>query len=183
MSPLPHALMTEGSDLYVATSNIAQLLRIEQGVSAEGSYESPVKDTKLISHWGVLAWRGEAPAGTTLEFFTRSGNSERPDQTWSDWAGPYRGSNGNPVSSPAARYIQWKAVFHASGAGSPTLNDVTVSYLNQNLPPQIRLLNVSTAGERTSPAGSGSAAAAISVGASPGGFGGRPGQVLKLRRR
>jgi sugar lactone lactonase YvrE len=165
-------LMTEGSDLYVATSNIAQLLRVEQGVAAEGSYESPVKDTKFISHWGVLAWRGEAPGGTTLEFFTRSGNSERPDQTWSDWAGPYRNSNGSPVSSPPARYIQWKAAFHASGASSPTLNDVTVSYLNQNLPPQIRSLNVSTAGERTSPAGSGSAGLpggpVMSVGSSSG---------------
>ena len=161
-------LMLEGSDLYVATSNIAHLLRIEPGVAGEGSYESPVKDTKFISRWGVLAWRGEVPAGTTLEFFTRAGNSERPDQTWSDWAGPYGSSNGSPVTSPPARYIQWKAVFHASGASSPTLNDVTVSYLNQNLPPQIRSLNVSTAGERTSPAGSGSsglsAGTTISVG-------------------
>jgi len=161
-------LMLEGTDLYVATSNIAQLLRIEPEVAGEGSYESPVKDTKFISRWGVLAWRGEMPSGTTLEFFTRSGNSERPDQTWSNWAGPYRGSDGNPVTSPSARYIQWKAVFHASGTSSPTLNDVTLSYLNQNLPPEIRSLNVSTAGERTSPAGSGSsglsAATAMSVG-------------------
>jgi hypothetical protein len=172
-------LMTKGSDLYVATSNIAQLVRIEQGVAAEGSYESPVKDTKFISHWGVLAWRGEIPAGTTLEFFTRSGNSERPDQTWSDWAGPYHSSNGSPVTSPPARYIQWKAVFHASGASSPTLNDVTVSYLNQNLPPQIRSLNVSTAGERTSLAGGSSPGlvpgATISVGVPPGA--GSPGKA------
>jgi hypothetical protein len=172
-------LMTEGSDLYVATSNIARLLKVEQGVAAEGSYESPVKDTKFISRWGVLAWRGDAPAGTSLEFFTRSGNSERPDQTWSDWAGPFRTSNGTPVTSPPARYIQWKAVFHASGADSPSLNDVTVSYLNQNLPPQIRSLNVSTAGERTSPSGSGSAGmpagAGISVGSPGGGFGGASG--------
>ncbi|MGO8734864.1 MAG: hypothetical protein ACLQVM_18965 [Terriglobia bacterium] len=146
-------LMLEGSDLYVATSNIAKLLRVEPEVAAEGSYESPVKDTKLISRWGVLAWRGEAPAGTTLEFFSRSGNSERPDQTWSDWAGPYRSSNGSPVTSPPARYMQWKAVLHANGANSPTLDDVTVSYLNQNLAPQIHSLNVSTAGERTSPGG------------------------------
>ena len=161
-------LMLEGSDLYVATSNIAQLLEIEPEVAAEGSYESAVKDTKLVSRWGVLAWRGEAPVGTTLEFFTRSGNSERPDQTWSDWAGPYRNSGGSPVTSPRARYIQWKAVFHASGANTPTLNDVTVSYLNENLPPQIRSLNVSTAGERTSPAAGSSSAlssgTAISVG-------------------
>jgi hypothetical protein len=149
-------LMLEGSDLYVATSNIAKLLRVESAVAAEGSYESPVKDTKFISRWGVLAWRGEVPAGTTLEFFTRSGNSERPDLTWSDWAGPYRNSNGSPITSPPARYLQWKAVLHASGANSPTLHDVTVSYLNQNLPPEIRSLNVSTAGERTSPAASSS---------------------------
>jgi len=169
-------LMLEGSDLYVATSNIAQLVRIEPAVAAEGNYESAVKDTKFISRWGVLAWRGEAPAGTLLEFYTRSGNSERPDQTWSDWAGPYRSSNGSPVTSPPARYIQWKAVFRASGVSSPTLNDVTLSYLNQNLPPQIHSLNVSTAGERTSPAGAGSsglsAGATISVGPSPSaGFG------------
>ncbi|MGD0008773.1 MAG: hypothetical protein ABSE93_09545 [Terriglobia bacterium] len=166
-------LMLEGSDLYVATSNIAKLFRVESEVTPEGSYESPVKDTKFISRWGVLAWRGEVPAGTTLEFFTRCGNSERPDQTWSDWAGPYRSSNGSPVTSPPARYIQWKAVLHAYGANSPTLDDVTVSYLNQNLAPQIRSLNVSTAGERTSPTGSSSSALAagttISVGVQPSG--------------
>jgi hypothetical protein len=164
-------LMLEGSDLYVATSNIAELLRVESGVAGEGSYESPVKDSKFISRWGVLTWRGEVPAGTTLEFFTRSGNSERPDQTWSDWVGPYRSPSGSPVTSPPARYLQWKAVMHASGANSPTLHDVTVSYLNQNLPPQIRSLNVSTAGERTSPAASSSSGLAagtmISVGAPP----------------
>jgi hypothetical protein len=164
-------LMLEGSDLYVATSNIAKLLQVETGLATEGSYESPVKDTKFISRWGVLAWRGEVPAGTSLEFFTRSGNSERPDQTWSDWAGPYRSSNANPVSSPPARYIQWKAVLHASGASSPTLDDVTVSYLNQNLPPQIRSLNVSTTGERTNPAGSSASGMAagttITVGGQP----------------
>jgi hypothetical protein len=164
-------LLLEGSDLYVATSNIAKLLRVESEVAPEGSYESPVKDTKFISRWGVLAWRGEVPAGTTLEFFTRSGNSERPDQTWSDWAGPYRNSNGSPVTSPPARYIQWKAVLHANGANSPTLDDVTVSYLNQNLAPQIRSLNVSTAGERTSPTGGSSsglaAGTAISIGSQP----------------
>ena len=164
-------LLLAGENLYVATSNIAQLLQVEPQVAAAGSYESAVKDTKFVSRWGVLAWRGEVPAGTTLEFFTRSGNSERPDQTWSDWAGPYRSSNGSPVTSPPARFIQWKAVFTASGAASPTLDDVTLSYLNQNLPPQIRSLSVSTAGERTSPAGGGSASlaagATISVSSSP----------------
>ena len=148
-------LVLQGNDLYAATSNIAKLFRVGTTLGAEGTYESPVKDTRLISHWGVLTWRGRVPAGCDLQFFSRSGNSERPDNTWSDWSGPYRKPEGTAILSPPARYIQWKAVFHGTGNSSPTVDEVTVAYLNQNLPPQVRSLNVSTAGERTGPAGSG----------------------------
>jgi len=154
-------LMLDGPDLYIATSNVASLFRIGATPSREGSYESPVKDTKFISRWGVLAWRADVPETTSLEFYTRSGNSERPDQTWSDWAGPYHDPHGSPISSPPARYIQWKANFRSSGARTPVLDDVTLAYLNQNLPPQIRSLNVSTAGERTSPTGGGASSGAV----------------------
>ena len=146
-------LLLGGSDLYAATSNVAKLFRIGASPAHEGTFESPVKDTKFISRWGVLAWRGDVPAGCTLQFYTRSGNSDRPDHTWSDWAGPYSNPDGDAVTNPPARYIQWKAVLHASANGSPTLDEVTVSYLNQNLPPQIHSLNVSASSERTGAAG------------------------------
>jgi sugar lactone lactonase YvrE len=151
-------LLLRGSDLYAATSNAAKLFRIGTSPTHEGTFEAPVKDTKFVSHWGVLVWRGDVPAGCALEFYTRSGNSERPDHTWSDWAGPYSNPNGDPVASPPARYVQWKAILRASGGASPTLDDVSVSYLNQNLPPEIRSLSVSTSGERTGPAGPGPSA-------------------------
>ncbi|HLY62328.1 MAG TPA: hypothetical protein VKV95_16420 [Terriglobia bacterium] len=149
-------LLAQGNDLYAATSNIAKLVEVGSGAAHEGNYTSPVKDTKFISRWGVIAWRGEVPPGTSLEFFTRSGNSDRPDQTWSDWAGPYRDPNGSPILNPPARYIQWKADFHSTAQASPTLDDATVSYLNQNLAPQIRSFSVSTSGERTGPGGASS---------------------------
>ena len=154
-------LWLEGKDLYAATTNVAKLFRVGAVPGREGSYESPVKDAKFVSRWGTLAWRGETPPGTGLEFFTRSGNTDRPDQNWSDWAGPYREPSGSAIQSPPARYIQWKAVFRGPGADGPVLDDVTVSYLNQNLAPQIRSLNVPAGGERTGPAGSSS---------SPGGY-------------
>ena len=49
-----------------------------------------------------------------MQFFTRSGNSDRPDHTWSDWAGPYSNPDGDAMKNPPARYVQWKAVLHAS---------------------------------------------------------------------
>lgn len=150
-------LLFEGRELYVATSNIARLIRLDSSAGREGTYESPVKDAKFISHWGVLAWRGNIPKGASLKFYARSGNSDRPDQTWSDWEGPYSESDGSALKCPPARYFQWKAVFAGTAEAGPVLDDVTVSYLNQNLPPQIQSLNVSTGGERTGPAGSSTA--------------------------
>jgi hypothetical protein len=146
-------LLLESGNLFAATSSAAKLIRISENLTPEGTYESPVKDTKFTSRWGTLAWRAEVPTGTALEFYVRSGNSEKPDGTWSDWSGPYRSLDGSPVgSTPAARCVQWKAVFHASGPATPTLNEVTLSYLTQNMPPQVRSFSVSTGTERTSPA-------------------------------
>ena len=165
-------LLLSGSDLYAATSNAAKLFRIQASTAREGTYEAPVKDTKFVSHWGVLAWRGEVPEGCSLQFYTRSGNSDRPDQTWSDWGGPYSNPNDDAVVSPPARYIQWKAVFRTSSDASPILDEVTVSYLNQNLPPQIHSLNVSTTVERSGATGLGGGpslptGASLTVTASP----------------
>jgi sugar lactone lactonase YvrE len=146
-------LLVAGNDLYASTSNVAKLFHIGGSPSHEGTFESQVKDTKFVSHWGVLAWRGDVPPGCTLQFFTRSGNSDHPDSTWSDWAGPYSNPDGDAILNPPGRYMQWKAVLRNSGYGSPTLDEVTLSYLNQNLPPQIHSLNVSTSSERTGAAG------------------------------
>jgi sugar lactone lactonase YvrE len=168
-------LLLEGNDLYVVTSNIAKLFRVGTRLGAEGTYESPVKDTRFISRWGVLKWRGAAPSGCDVQFFSRSGNSERPDNTWSAWAALKPGvrdpaNSELRILSPSARYIQWKAVLRGTGEASPTLDEVTVSYLNQNLPPQVRSLNVSTAGERTGPAGSPGTSSGPSAGViAPGG--------------
>lgn len=146
-------LLVEANSVYIATSNVAKLFRMGTTPVQEGTYQSPVKDTKFISHWGALAWRGETPAGTSIEFYTRTGNFKRPDQTWSDWAGPYRGRDvQSKVTSPPARYIQWKAVLRGAGSNDPTLNEVSIAYLNQNLPPEILSLSVSNATERTNAA-------------------------------
>ncbi|HEV2424737.1 MAG TPA: hypothetical protein VGZ29_07915 [Terriglobia bacterium] len=139
-------LLVEGSSVYVATSNVAKLFRLGSGAAQEGSYESPVKDTKFVSHWGNLSWRSQAPGGSSLELYTRAGNSEHPDATWSDWAGPYSNADGSRVTSPAARYVQWKALFKGKDGETPRLDDVTLAYLNENLPPAVRSLDVNSNG-------------------------------------
>ncbi|MGH7969530.1 MAG: hypothetical protein ACREIC_12465, partial [Limisphaerales bacterium] len=156
-------LMREGNNLYVATSNVAKLFKIGPDSEHEGTYESRVNDTKFISRWGIISWRGQSPAGSSIEFYTRSGNFKRPDKTWSGWDGPYREKDGSQITSPPARYIQWKAVFMGSASARPRLDEVSVAYLNQNLPPEIQTFNVSNAGERTSASSTDATAGSISA--------------------
>ena len=40
-----------------------------------------------------------------------------PDDTWSDWSGPYQRAEGDAVTSPPARYLQWRAVLKGQAAG------------------------------------------------------------------
>ena len=70
------------------------------------------------SDWGTLSWRASVPAGSRVDVFTRSGNTATPDDTWSDWAGRMQHPEGDEITSPNARYLQWKAVL-ARQTGQP----------------------------------------------------------------
>jgi hypothetical protein len=84
------------------------------------------------------------PAGTNLKFRSRTGNSLRPDRTWSDWSDVMADPAGSRISSPNARYIQWKAEFTGHSGVTPVLDNVTVAYLPQNSPPVVKSINVMT---------------------------------------
>ncbi len=150
---LPTRILTAGHNLFIATSNIAKVIQVGANSGGDGTYESPVKDTHFVSHWGQISWNASVPAQCSLALYTRSGNSSRPDNTWSDWSGPYENPDGTTIQSTPARYIQWKAVFHGAGGGSPALREVTLAYLNQNLPPEIHLLTIVDGTEKVSVSG------------------------------
>jgi hypothetical protein len=80
-----------------------------------------------------------------VEVFTRAGNTKVPDETWSDWAGPYATAAGSPITSPKARYLQWRAVL-SGGTASPVLTSVSAAYLQRNLRPRLESITVHPAG-------------------------------------
>jgi len=78
---------------------------------------------------------------------TRSGNSGVPDATWSDWSPVYANPEGSAVSSPSARFLQWRARLVRPGAGaSPSLLAGSVAYLPSNLPPMLKRISVERPG-------------------------------------
>jgi sugar lactone lactonase YvrE len=122
-------LATRSDTVFATSSNQGKLYRFGAETVAEGSYESSVRDAKSTAAWGRIWWSGMG----NIELQTRSGNTEKPDETWSGWSAAYRDAKGAQLSSPKARYLQWKAVLR----GPATLTDVSVSYLGRNIAPEI----------------------------------------------
>ena len=135
------AIAARGLDVYVASSNQGKLFRYGEAVQREGTYESPVRDAKLASAWGRIWWRGQGP----IELQTRSGNSDKPDSTWSDWSASYSDATGTQITSPKARFIQWRTILRASNgnrAAQSQLEDVSIAYLPRNVGPEVLSITV-----------------------------------------
>jgi hypothetical protein len=145
-------LMESSSGLIATTGNLGKVLRLGPGAGASGWYESPVHDSGSVARWGRLSWHGEA-AG--IAFQTRTGNSARPDSTWSEWAA----LSGSMITSPNARYVQWRVEYSSSAAA---IDNVAIAYLPQNMPPAVRSINVSSQPAKSA-AASASANASYSI--------------------
>ncbi len=125
------SFVTRGADVFAASSNQGKLFRLDAQPAAEGTYESQVRDAKFNAAWGRIWWRGRG----AVELQTRSGNTERPDATWSDWSEPYRAPAGQAITSPRARFIQWRATLRAPAA--PNVEGARVAYLPRNVAPEV----------------------------------------------
>ena len=132
------SFIVRGAEVFVASSNQGKLFRLGAEQSAEGTYESPVRDAKFVASWGRVWWRGRGQ----VELQTRTGNTERPDMTWSDWSAPYKEPSGAGVASPRARFIQWRAVLRPAGGTDPRVEFVSVSYLPRNVAPEVLQIQV-----------------------------------------
>jgi len=129
-------LMLRGG-LYAAMSNPARLFAFGPAGSALSSYESQVHDSVSVARWGHLQWHG---IGAGVVFRTRTGNSARPDATWSAWSEAIGDPAHALLTSPAARFVQWRAEWPAGS--SAALSTVDVPYLPQNGPPAVHSISV-----------------------------------------
>ena len=127
-------LATNGKTLFATSSNQGNLYRFGAETEAEGNYESSVLNAGTSAAWGRIWWRSSG----NIVLQTRSGNTEKADETWSDWSANYADQKGAQISSPKAKYLQWRAIFKSSG----TLNEVNVSYLARNIAPEVLFIQI-----------------------------------------
>jgi hypothetical protein len=143
-------LQVHGSQIYAASSNQGKLARFGTAPFETGTFESAIRDTKLVSSWGRIWGRGQG----RIELQTRTGNSGSPDPTWSEWSPAYSDLKGAQIVNPRARFIQWRATLKSGPnvGGVPRLEGVNVAYLPRNVAPEILSMNFLPAGVGLQPA-------------------------------
>ena len=140
-------LLEAGTVIYAGLSNPARLLAFGAAGAAVGSYQSPVHDSVSVARWGHLQWHGDVSQDVSRDvsgviFRTRAGNAVRPDNTWSDWSAPITDPANALISSPPARFIQWRAEWPVGSAAR--INTVDIPYLPENAPPAIHSITVAS---------------------------------------
>jgi hypothetical protein len=133
-------MVADAQGVLLASANPGKLFRLSGKQADSGTYVSDLHDCQTLSTWGTINWRATLPRGSQLQVFTRSGNSQMPDDTWSAWSDAYTNADGQQIASPKARFLQWKAVL--SGAESPVLTSVTAAYLQRNVRPRVTSITV-----------------------------------------
>ena len=130
--------------LLLGTGDPGTVIRLSPGYAASGSLISEIHDTKLVSRFGTLSWRAEAPpAQTARTLQSRSGNVGEPDETWSAWSAEQSDPARATTACPAGRFIQYRVKLSTTDPRhSPELRSIALSYRTANLAPEITRLDI-----------------------------------------
>jgi sugar lactone lactonase YvrE len=125
-------------DRVLGTGDAGALYKVSGEPPKDAHYLSKVFDAQFVARFGAVRYGG---AGA-LSVQTRSGNTAKPDKTWSAWAPLSVAAGAAPgvgrVVSPEARYIQVKVGF----GKATTLRDLTLYYQPQNQRPRVTEITV-----------------------------------------
>lgn len=128
-------------EFWVGTAGAGKVYRLGKSYAREGRLESRVKDFFQVSKWGRIRWNSETAQGASIQFRTRSGNSKKPDDTWSGWSIV---DQSGQISSPPARFLQYRAELSSTtGATTPMIREVSLVGLQENMSPRVTALAVS----------------------------------------
>lgn len=150
-----NALAISGTNAYVATAHDSKELTIVKGIDAitfvlTGTAESIRFDATQPRSWEQIGWSQTLNGGTiTFQVRWATPSPQYPTCTAALGAVQYVGPNDNPANpsnpsgsyttsdsavtneagqSPSAQCFQWRATLDGTGATSPEMHDVTVTF-------------------------------------------------------
>ncbi|HEY3355291.1 MAG TPA: hypothetical protein VGQ83_18730 [Polyangia bacterium] len=129
------AMELKGPHRLFGTGDPGMVYVGEAGAPKVAQFTSKVIDAGFLARFGQLRWIGRGK----VQFETRSGNTGKPDKTWTGWqkldSVVTVGELGHGrVRSPENRYVQFRALL---GTDRVALRGLTLYYLPQNQRPKL----------------------------------------------
>ncbi len=140
------AMLLAGNRKYVVTSDPTVFREVRAMGGPDAVWTSKALDSGLRARYGMLMWRADGQ----LDLSTRTGNTEKPDATWTDWSAPL-GTPGS-ITSPPGRFIQVRARF----ARDPKalLREVVIPFVTDNARAVITSIDADMKGRPSKSSGS-----------------------------
>ena len=138
------AIAVAGADVYLGTANPAKLIKLESGITAEGTYTSELIDAGQPAKWGKLQIEADIPAGCKVLAASRSGNvKDVNDPTFSQWTEPVEVTEPVQLLCPVGRFCQYKLVMRSgSGKKSPIVREIAVAQTIPNMAPKVESVSI-----------------------------------------
>lgn len=146
-------LPASDGNIYMGMADVGSIAVMSSGFAKQGTYTSAVLDATQISRFGKIHLHGTLPPGTSLTVASRSGNVKEPDEKgWSNWSAEVPAEAYLPITSPSARFLQYRLTFsNKDGDTTPVVDDVMVAYQIPNLPPQVKTIQIVGSGDTATP--------------------------------
>jgi hypothetical protein len=146
------AILPKDDGFVLATGNGGKLYSLGGAVADEGTWESKPFDAKVAAQWGTIRWDAGIPEGTTATAATRSGNTSKPNRTWSEWSEGLSPADSAKIASPGARFLQVRLKLASPERNAtPTVRKIEIAYLQQNVAPEVASLTVEVPKEEGGP--------------------------------
>jgi len=133
---LVSSVVLAGDRLVLGTAPSGRVLSMSTAPRKNSSYLSKTEDLNRISKIGRIWFDADQPKGTKVTLEIRTGNTEEPDQTWSNWSTKVSaGQEGGAVNVPDGRYAQFRVQLASDGKASPRVKSMHASLIRMNVAP------------------------------------------------
>ncbi|MFA4028772.1 MAG: hypothetical protein GDYSWBUE_000836 [Candidatus Fervidibacterota bacterium] len=134
--------LVKGANGLIGVMSISGRI-VELAKASIGEYTSPVFVLPCVADWRLLKCTADIAGNAEVTVETRSGNSEAPDETWSDWENADLSGDGFVIRSPSARALQWRIRIKCDGNATnnpPRLYGAMVSFTPVNVAPTVQFV-------------------------------------------
>ena len=131
-------VMDKDNQLYaIGSGKKAAVYLARTDLSIKAEFTAEVWDARFPSKWGNFSFKGQG----ALMLQVQSGNTAKPDETWSDWSEslPVKADESIKPLAPTARYFRAKLSWDNKDT---VIKEITQNYLVHNQQPKIMAFNI-----------------------------------------